>query len=321
MTCHRREYVNAPSAVLLAIATCAVGHCLSAAAELAEVPAPFLAGASSLGHRPGSHTTPLILDGEAKATIVAPSSPDGRAAAARLVEEMMKRTGVALPVRSVAKAIRGRCRGPVEELRRAPLILLGDINTNEAIVPLYARFLCFADAQYPGASGYALRTIRNPWGTLANVILIAASDAEGLSRGIDAFLGLPQLATKPGDATCGFVLEAAPTLQPDVERSLTKLARSASRYAEAAEKDAQRLLDLSREVYPYPMAYLLTGGRRFAKALSAYAKNVTAETAPTFAVGDYQLEAYARLLQVLTNLNIVDADTVQRLDANLRQRH
>ena len=284
--------------------------------DAAEVPAPFLAGASNLGRRPGSYTTRLIHDGAANAIVVAPTSSDGRAAAVRLADAMAQRTGVALPVRGVAEVIRGRCRGPAKELRRRPLILLGDINTNEAIVPLYARFLCFADAEYPGTGGYALRTIRNPWGTLANVLLIAASDGEGLTRGIDAFLRLPQLKTKAGEASCGFVLEAAATLQPDVQRSLTKLARSASQYAASAEKDAQKLLDLSRQVYPYPMAYLLTGDARFAKALSVYAKNVTAEIAPTFAVGDYSLEAYARLLQVLTNLNILDAETVQRLDAN-----
>ena len=59
-----------------------------------------------------------------------------------------------------------------EKYREHPLILLGNLNTNRAVLPLYASYYCFDDALYPGGEGYDLRTMINPYGKGGNVIKI-----------------------------------------------------------------------------------------------------------------------------------------------------
>ncbi len=49
-----------------------------------------------------------------------------------------------------------------EQYRSHPLILLGNLNTNRALLPLYASYYCFCDATYPGEKV----TICAPWSTL-----------------------------------------------------------------------------------------------------------------------------------------------------------
>ena len=78
-------------------------------------------------------------------------------------------------------------------------ILLGNVNTNPAIFPLYAHGYCFADRAFPGEGGYELRSIHDPFGSGANVVLIGASDDVGLARGIEAFVKklTPELVLDP----------------------------------------------------------------------------------------------------------------------------
>jgi len=66
--------------------------------------------------------------------------------------------------------------------RQQSLILLGNLNTNRAILPLYAQYYCATDATFPGGNGYDLRTLVNPYGTGQNVILVGGSGFHGVQR-------------------------------------------------------------------------------------------------------------------------------------------
>ena len=79
------------------------------------------------------------------------------------------------------------------------LILLGNVNDNPAVHPFYAHKYCAADALIPGPGGHVVRTIHDPFGTGKNVILLGASDAAGLTRAIESFVGklTPTLVAKP----------------------------------------------------------------------------------------------------------------------------
>ena len=96
--------------------------------------------------------------------------------------------------------------------RSRPLILLGSLNTNRALQPLYAEFLCSTDATYPGGDGYDLRTIVNPYGTGTNVILAGGSNLRGVERAVERLLAA--IAAADASVTLPFLLEVelAPVL-------------------------------------------------------------------------------------------------------------
>jgi|LSQX01.2.fsa_nt_gb hypothetical protein len=66
--------------------------------------------------------------------------------------------GVALPLVGDNKVVSEWC-GPIgPDYAALPLVVLADINHNRATVAIYARSLCEASANYPGAGGHVLRT-------------------------------------------------------------------------------------------------------------------------------------------------------------------
>ena len=68
------------------------------------------------------------------------------------------------------------------------LVLLGNRNTNKAISDLYDLYYCLLDLRYPGPGGSVVRTLHSPFGDGHNVVLIGASDAEGMAGAQDVFL-------------------------------------------------------------------------------------------------------------------------------------
>ena len=62
--------------------------------------------------------------------------------------------------------------------------MLGNLNTNRTLQPLYANYLCSTDATYPGGDGFDLRTIVNPYGTGTNMILAGGSNLSGVERAV-----------------------------------------------------------------------------------------------------------------------------------------
>ena len=89
--------------------------------------------------------------------------------------------------------------------RHRELIVLGNLNTNGALLPLYADYLCSADATYPGDDGYDLRTIVNPYGTGTNVILAGGSSLRGVERAVERLIGA--ISTTDAAVNLPFVLQ------------------------------------------------------------------------------------------------------------------
>lgn len=75
---------------------------------------------------------------------------------------------------------------------------------------LYDLHFSLIDLEYPGASGYNVRSVHNPFGDGKNVILVGGSDATGVGRATDVFL--EELAAAEGDAghlSVGWLMEIA----------------------------------------------------------------------------------------------------------------
>lgn len=126
-------------------------------------------------------TTPLVVDGQAVATILHPDTAAGRAAAETVAAAVRGRTGVALPARPGTAAD----REPGQ-----PAILLGSVFTNPALLLLYARRLTPVDGVCPGAGGALLHTVSDPFGKGANLLVLGAADEAGLARAAEEFARL-----------------------------------------------------------------------------------------------------------------------------------
>jgi len=95
---------------------------------------------------------------------------------------------------------------------RETTILIGNVANNRAVFPLYAHDYCSVDQSFPGKGGYVVRVIHDPFGTGKNVVLVGASDNDGLGKGVAALVE----KLKPG-----------PTLDPVIEVVLGEDAQKA----------------------------------------------------------------------------------------------
>jgi hypothetical protein len=87
--------------------------------------------------------------------------------------------GMACAVLSAASALEPNGLQWRAEVLSATVIVAGGIHSNRAMLPLYAQYLSFADAAWPGGDGYILRTLARPFGPGTAAICLEASSAAG----------------------------------------------------------------------------------------------------------------------------------------------
>ncbi len=163
-----------------------------------------------------------------------------------------------------------------DQLMKQPVVVLGNINTNRALLPFYARFRCFADADYPGPGAYTIRTAYRPWGTKINAVLVGASDDAGLSAGVSRLVEL--LAALPRDG----ILDFPYTMETQGARALPGAANPRD-----ARVDPRRT---AADGY----AYAVTGGKHFVRRTLANLRAVGDDGGKGFPYSDYGLDAPAR---------------------------
>ena len=127
--------------------------------------------------------TVLVVNGEPQAKIVIGGDGAHERLAGRIVERIEAATGARLEVVRAGDAAAGM-------LLEGHVVALGNMADNAFIRWLYYQWWAVEDRCYPGRGGYALRTLHNPLGNGKNVVLLGASDADGLERVTSRFLGL-----------------------------------------------------------------------------------------------------------------------------------
>lgn len=133
--------------------------------------------------------TVLVADGRANCVVVKPGSDQAFAdLAASVAAGLRAKYGVDFPVVADSEACRARIAPVEEDFKSTNLIIVGNLNNNRAILPLYANFWCGVDAYYPGGNGHVLRTVSNPCGTGKNCVIVGASSPTGGKAAIRAFL-------------------------------------------------------------------------------------------------------------------------------------
>ena len=173
--------------------------------------APSFAEDMQMLPRDVDRTIDVVHDGRARAVIVYGSAGDnGLLLAQRLRHTIADVTGIELEIAPDTDVVPQLPAWPDERFRRIPLILIGNLNTNRAVVPLYAGALAAADLLYPGADGFILRTIVDPYAAGANQLLLGASSPRGFERAVEAFEEVLKSHSRQGELRLPPLLRVEP---------------------------------------------------------------------------------------------------------------
>ncbi|OGV65107.1 MAG: hypothetical protein A3K19_25485 [Lentisphaerae bacterium RIFOXYB12_FULL_65_16] len=221
--------------------------------------------------------TVVAQAGQARAVVLHPDSQAGRDAAAVIVQAVRNRSGVALEARPGT---------PADREPAQTVILLGNLDSNPALLLLYSRYLTPVDVVCPGAGGALVHTVFDPFGKGVNAIVGGGSDDAGLMKAAALFadavgqqpqgadLVLPRLFTAQYSAE--FLKRFAWAGQPPSEKRL-----------QDGMKEAQRRLDegahtsLAGLLQTVANRYLLTGhsveAKLFVAVWDLYTKSAVAD--------------------------------------------
>lgn len=162
--------------------------------------------------RPLFPQTPLLVNGQPQLVLYAPADPAWSGVTDELAAGLEQALGKRPPI----------IAGDSAEAMQPPqshALMLGNVGNNRAMLYPYSHYMMTADGNFPGAGGYELRTVSDPWGNKRNAVIIGATDAAGAKGGVAAFLAavdaakasgaggdvtLPRLfEVKPSDEVCG----------------------------------------------------------------------------------------------------------------------
>ena len=201
--------------------------------------------------------TALAREGRASAVIVSPAMEPYASLAERLRDGIERFSGVRLECFTDTQLLPERYSRLPDAYRNRPLVLLGNINTNRALVPLYARYFCATDATYPGPGGYEVRSLVNPYGTRVNSVLLGGSAADGVERAVERFLAACEPRARNGELSMPFTLDVS--LAPALAHQLA--ARPDTLLDAPKPEPGAALLNA---VGAYTIAYAWSGDGRYA---------------------------------------------------------
>ena len=133
-------------------------------------------GSRAAAEEPGSITL-----SPATSRIVA--SEDNRELAEWLAKEIASAAAVRVPIISDNRVDESTWRS-------YHLILIGNLNDNQATARLYYDYKAFLDAAFPGQGGLMVKTLVNPLGYGKNVILVGGSNKAGTRAAVKRFVSM-----------------------------------------------------------------------------------------------------------------------------------
>lgn len=202
-------------------------------------------------------------------------------------------------------------------LRNRTLVLLGNLNNNRTIWPLYARYYCATDAVYPGGDGYDLRTLVNPYGTRKNILLLGGSSSQGVARGVDRLAATLEDQANRQPMAVPFLLEVV--LDNDLARNLTAwpatpLNAEIPQPGSGHSKALGATEGLLRAIGAYGSMYAWTGDRRYADYAVRCLKSLNAACSGTYGDWHYLAERFIRALPWLNASGLLEPQNVHQTD-------
>ncbi|QYM80326.1 hypothetical protein K0B96_06850 [Horticoccus luteus] len=242
------------------------------------------------------------------------ADPAWRALAEKLARAIATLTGRTPELSSDLALMPARSTPLPATWRTRELILLGNLNTNRALQPLYANFVVSTDATYPGGDGYDLRTLVNPFGTGANAVLAGGSSLRGVERAVDHLLAA--LAALPSGAPLPFVF--AVELAPALAQQLA--AWPYTPLDDSPELQALRGRGLMFSTEPiriigaYTLLWSWTADERYALLARDALRALNARMTAGYGDWHYLAERFMRALPLLVASGLLTADDLARTD-------
>lgn len=140
--------------------------------------------------------TVLVQNGAPRCVVVRPDASEYEAVAHQFVELVRRQTGATLPVMRASALVDDDWKISFAAIGSNDLVALGNVNNNRLLSVLYGQRYVVADSIYPGAGGYVIRTVHDPFAKGINVLVLGGSDAAGVQRAMSAFAD--KLAKAPG---------------------------------------------------------------------------------------------------------------------------
>jgi len=153
------------------------GAVIGALLSFCAVAAPA-AQSTELAPLPDLH---LPLDAEG-VVVVAPGAEKYQAIARTLAKSIQKHSTQAPRIADDSAA--------TAELGAGPIIVLGNLMDSRVARQLYLHGYDLTDYSWPSPGGHVVRSIRDPFGTGANVILIGGSDVAGVAEAAKTLLAI-----------------------------------------------------------------------------------------------------------------------------------
>jgi len=238
--------------------------------------------------------------------------------AAALAQAIAGRTGTRPPCAVDTDLMPERSTPLPREWRARPLIVLGNLNTNRTLQPLYADYLCSTDATYPGGDGFDLRTIVNPYGTGTNLILAGGSNLRGVARAVERLLATIAAVKPGGGLPFLFEVELAPQLAAQLA------AWPYTPLDDTPEMQALRGRSLMfytepiRVIGAYTLMWSWTADRRYADIAVDALRRLNASMTTGYGDWHYLAERFLRAIPLLIAGGFLNDDDIARTDELLR---
>ncbi|MGQ9555164.1 MAG: hypothetical protein ACUVWR_13760 [Anaerolineae bacterium] len=253
-------------------------------------------------------TTSLVQDGCSQAIVIYPGRETGyRELAQILAAAIQQRSAARLEVLADNALMPARDIPLPQPYRHHPLILLGNLNTNRAILPLYARYYCATDATYPGGDGYDLRTLVNPYGVGSDVILAGGSTQRGVGRAVERLIAHVNNVGDQGELQLPFLLEVE--LEPGLATALAEWPETS--LGKALPQSATGLISA---VGPYAILYAWTADRRYGEYARDCLRELNARVGDSYGDWHYLIERIVRAVPWLVAGGFLDEADLLRTD-------
>ena len=155
------------------------------------------------------------------------------------------------------------------------LILLGHYGNNRFIARLYGLRLTPVDGWYPGAGGFLLHSVCDPFGKGLNAIVAGFQDEEGAQRAVDAFA--QRIQGRGEEAVFPWSIRSKITAGTfrHASSALTRSEATARTWSSSRVRDAGALFNGYRDMCVLGDAYAFSGdeaaGAAYARQLKAFA--------------------------------------------------
>ena len=232
--------------------------------------------------KPIFRRTVLLSRGRPEFAVVVPTGDEYADLGRRVRDIVLAASRTEVPILTDSQAMEGALRIRPELLRSSHLVVLGNLCSNRATIPLYGRGYYFADEVFPGKGGYEVRTICDPFGHGRNVVTLSGIGLSEVGLAVAAF---EKVLRREGESVyLDFTIDLRlkpldhPTVVAehfvrgtDNKRSPLKWTRETARAALAevrdllAKREARSLRSAARAAFGLAQAHYWSGDEQMAR--------------------------------------------------------